>query len=88
MKIFELLIFDILEYAEKQEKQSKHGLYPRPEFNEYTSDQIQHHLKKCVHEGWLYGGQRNEISEYLTIGKLTIEGHRVLEELRGNVSRR
>ena len=82
MKIFEALIFRILDYVEKQEQQAKHGSYPRPEFEEFTSDQIQFHIRRCVNNRWLYGGLRNEIGDYLTIGRLTDRGHDKLEELR------
>ena len=52
MKISEVLTFSILEYAEKQEQRSKIGPYEKPDFKEYTSDQIQHHLKKCEYKHW------------------------------------
>ena len=86
MKIFNRLIFKILEYVENQEQRSKIGPYEKPNFKEYTSDQIQHHLKTCVQKDWLSGGMRNEIGDYLAIGRLTIEGHRVLEGLRESAS--
>ena len=88
MTISDRLIFRTLRYLEEQEQLSKIGNYEKPKFKEYTPDLIQHHLKECADKGWLSGGMKNEIGDYLAIGKLTMGGHRKLEELREKFSER
>ena len=84
MKLLHEILYKILKYVESHEEA---GPYTPPDFENYSRDQINYHIRICVEAEWLIKGQcrytygRNKYNNYSEIGELTWKGHQEIERM-------
>lgn len=84
MKLIHSLLRQILERVESY---LEAGPYPPPDFENYSADQINYHIKMCIEAEWLKPsavtlGGRGRHDRYEELGELTWKGHQELHCLR------
>lgn len=62
------------------------GPYEVPKIENFTSDQVQYHIRMCEEAGWLHPGKKmtgNGRSKNAHVGELTWSGHQYLRKFKG-----